>query len=245
MNDKRILITGDIHADWPSLNGLINKKRPDIVLCCGDFGYWPELITYRDWGYNQKQIEYGSTFRDEKKIKVGDTNAKIYWAPGNHEHWWILEKELGRHGKAPIEMNPNLYYCPIGSIININGSNILFIGGADSIDKNARTIGLDWFPEEVLNHADFEFILKSIGDKKIDIVISHTCPNAFPMSDLTGRYDKKDDPTRGILNEVLRIYRPKKWRFGHWHDHKRGNDYGCDWMSLDYPKHGGIWWTWL
>jgi len=41
---SKILITGDIHNDFGELNELINKKRPDLVICCGDFGYWPKLL---------------------------------------------------------------------------------------------------------------------------------------------------------------------------------------------------------
>ena len=39
--NERVLITGDIHNEFDRLNVLINKKKPDRVFCCGDFGYWP------------------------------------------------------------------------------------------------------------------------------------------------------------------------------------------------------------
>ena len=38
---KKIIIMGDVHADFGSLNQFLNKKRPDIILQCGDFGRWP------------------------------------------------------------------------------------------------------------------------------------------------------------------------------------------------------------
>ena len=38
----KTLIVGDIHGDWGKLNALMQKKQPDIVLQCGDFGWWPQ-----------------------------------------------------------------------------------------------------------------------------------------------------------------------------------------------------------
>ena len=38
----KILIVGDVHGEWGKLSKLINRHRPDMVLSCGDFGYWPK-----------------------------------------------------------------------------------------------------------------------------------------------------------------------------------------------------------
>jgi predicted phosphodiesterase len=40
----KILITGDVHAQFGILNNLINKEKPELVICCGDFGFWPKFI---------------------------------------------------------------------------------------------------------------------------------------------------------------------------------------------------------
>jgi hypothetical protein len=37
----RLYVLGDIHADFGALNQFVNKKQPDIILQCGDFGWWP------------------------------------------------------------------------------------------------------------------------------------------------------------------------------------------------------------
>lgn len=41
-----IVVTGDIHGEFSKLNDLINKKRPELILCCGDFGYWPKFTWF-------------------------------------------------------------------------------------------------------------------------------------------------------------------------------------------------------
>lgn len=42
-----ILVYGDLHGDWGALNRLISKKHPDIVLQCGDFGWFPRFEVNR------------------------------------------------------------------------------------------------------------------------------------------------------------------------------------------------------
>lgn len=38
-----IYVLGDIHAEFRKLNSFLNKKQPDLILQCGDFGYWPKF----------------------------------------------------------------------------------------------------------------------------------------------------------------------------------------------------------
>jgi len=70
----KIIVTGDIHNQFDYLNALINKKRPDIVMCCGDFGYWPNMRATNEFDYIKPQ------------------GAKILWCDVNHENHWELEK---------------------------------------------------------------------------------------------------------------------------------------------------------
>jgi len=114
----RILITGDIHNEFGELNKLINKKKPDMVICCGDFGYWPKFR------FTRKLSE----------IKLQSTN-KLLWIDGNHEdHWSLRDRETD-------ELAPGIIYMPRGSSYKLDdGRVIFFMGGADSIDKNMRTI---------------------------------------------------------------------------------------------------------
>ena len=211
-----IFCLGDIHGEFGMLNEFINKKHPETILQCGDNAYY--------WG------------RDNKgNIKPQDT--KIYFVPGNHENWDMFEEAVGRRGTVPIEVEKNIFMCPIGSTIEINGQTILFVGGADSIDKMRRLPKLSWWEQEVLNYDDFEYISTNV--KKADIVISHTAPTYFVVGENNGWSrlgDGKDtDPSRPVLNLVLTQYRPKTWYFGHWHEFKEGyfDQTKTEWMTLN------------
>jgi len=211
-----IFCLGDVHGEFGMLNEFINKKHPETILQCGDNAYY--------WGKDNKGI-----------IKPQDT--KIYFVPGNHENWDMFEEAVGRRGTVPIEVEKNIFMCPIGSTIEINGQTILFVGGADSIDKMRRLPKLSWWEQEVLNYDDFEYISTNV--KKADIVISHTAPTHFVVGENNGWSrlgDGKDtDPSRPVLNLVLTQYRPKTWYFGHWHEFKEGyfDQTKTEWMTLN------------
>lgn len=226
----KIMAVGDIHGDWGKLNALIQVKRPDYVLQCGDFGWWPALECSRPvlYGRQSSWLLHG--------VKPG--NATVLWCDGNHEDHWNL-RDCGL-----MASYPGVYWMPRGSVYELpDGRVVMFIGGADSIDKNHRRVGVDWFPEEVIWANDIEYILAHKGP--VDIVISHTAPLEFNLKNNLGSEGKQNDPTRAALSLVLEKYKPDLWLFGHWHKWQRGQHNGKRWECLDYPGHGGKWWRWI
>ena len=134
-----------------------------------------------------------------------------------------------------------MYFCSRGSsLILPDGRRVLFAGGADSMDKNQRIIGHDWFAEENISERQFR---RMSTHAFIDIIISHTCPDSFEVHGSEGKYN---DSNRVALDSLLGIYRPSLWYFGHWHKYQSGMSDNTCWTCLDYPKHnGGRWWQWL
>jgi hypothetical protein len=210
MNQK-LLITGDIHGDFGALNKIITKKSPSYCIVCGDSAYF--------WA------------GEHQKCKIKPNNTKIYLLPGNHEDWNLFEKIIGRNGPDPIEIEPNIFYCPIGSSTIINNKTFLFIGGADSIDKQWRTAGISWFSQEVLNEKDLEYIVSR--NIKADVIFSHTCPFIFNIFDKLGIYDKLYDPTSRLLDIVWEQFKPKNWFFAHFHGYAQGRCGKTDWKCLN------------
>jgi len=227
-----IIICGDLHANFWAVNKLIAKKsKISTIIQCGDFGYFPKehKKTYLD---NIGRIK---TF-DQYKLKNKD--IPIYWCDGNHEDHDSLEKLENN------EIMRNVFYQKRGSSITIPDSRtILFIGGADSIDKKYRTAGHNWFPQEIISEKD----LYNLPDINIDIIISHTCPEEFDVlkgektSFSSLKYAKYKDPSRERLSYVLNKYNPSLWYFGHFHIFKTGFDKNCKWNSLSGVGLGKWW----
>jgi len=207
----KVLMVGDIHGRFEDLNKLINKRKPDITIQVGDNAYY--------WMNN------------DNTGKIKPQGSKVYLIPGNHENFDIFHERIGRLHLDPTEIENNIFYCSIGSSITINNKKILFIGGADSVDKEMRTDKINWFrEEEILNNKDLDFILDN--HKHADIIVSHTCPMEFDMKE-TERFDKWNDPTRQVLSILLEKLNPYLWYFGHWHHYLKGTFKKTEWVALN------------
>jgi len=242
------LITGDVHGCWRDLNSLVNKKSPNIVLCCGDFGWWPKenrkpVITWNE-GLG---ISRTKKFFNAYGVKTG--KAKVYWCDGNHEDHESLKQLLKETEVRPVEVMDNVFYMERGSVLTLpDGRKVLFIGGAESIDKCDRIAGRDWFPEEIITQRD----VYNLPECDIDIVVSHTCPEEFydgVIEKKSGVYfsqEKLMDPSRIALSVVLDKYKPKQWFFGHFHVGMRGicKETNTRWTCLNMSN-ATNWWAWL
>lgn len=185
-----ILVIGDLHGKFKLLCNYLNSisKNYDYIFCTGEFGYWPEFCDFND-------------------LKLSE-NTKFYWCDGNHERHDLIKNICNN------EISKNIFYMKRGSVLTINDKNILFFGGANSIDYKNRTPGIDWFPEENISIND----MNNLPNKKIDIIISHTCPLEFDISKHFYLYDNKEtECNRKYLSEILKMYNPYLWYFGHWH----------------------------
>jgi predicted nucleotidyltransferase len=234
--ESEVLVVGDVHGRYEELNRLIRVLKPKMVLQCGDFGYFPRLdYMPKDGG------ETIYPFEPQGKIENG--NVPVHFCDGNHEDHEALAKF---NSKTPTghEVAPSVFYQERGSTITLpDGRVVLFMGGAESIDRHRRTEGRDWFPGELLTEAD----LASLPDCKVDIVISHTLPAVlgfFGDFDSKSHRYKQDDPSRLVLDKVFYRYRPSYWYFGHWHHTQGRTVQRTHFQGLDQVTHAWNW-TWL
>ena len=217
----KLVVMGDTHGEWGLLNTFLNKKKPDILVVCGDFGHWP-----------------GVAFASYKKIK--NPNTKIYWCDGNHENHYDLRDRLNKgDARRILAVGDNIYYVPRGRMLELPFlGNTLFLGGAFSVDKEWRTPGFDWFPEETLRESDISWISPRL---EVETVISHTTPNEFnphmynkELQHLPWHRDKSQDPSHEVLSKVLWKYKPKNWYYGHYHTYDTGVHWATEthWTAL-------------
>lgn len=222
----KILVCGDVHGEFSLFNRFLNTERPNIVLQCGDFGYWPKFFntTYLNM-YGRRQLW---------QAEIKNKNTKIFWCDGNHEDHESLKN------RKTEELWPGVYYMERGSVLVLpDGRKVLFIGGAYSIDKEYRTAGYDWFPDETITQRDIE----ELPDDKIDVVISHTAPIEFDVKDPRKEFRTIPDPSRDALSFVYNKYKPKRWFFGHFHFHTNGRHNDCYWTALSNIGSDQRWYT--
>lgn len=248
--DRNIIVAGDLHGVWNRMNFLATKYRPKIILQAGDFGWWPNFdnTTHISTGIWRRSMLNPLTPKEQTKwrqdgLKLRD--SVLYFCPGNHENWVDLERMATSLNPNPVELMKNIFYMPKCSVLSLpDHRQVLFMGGALSIDKAERKAYYDWFPQELITLDDVD----ALPDTNIDIVISHTCPIEFKeiINEGADTYSasKFFDQSCHYLSKVLYKYDPKYWFFGHFHLSMVGRTYNTDWFALNKTGETG-WWTFL
>lgn len=125
--------------------------------------------------------------------------------------------------------------------------DVMYLGGAWSIDHAWRTPGVNWWPDEELSSRELEDMIKRYETVMPRVMITHDGPESAvkQMFDL-GETHKPFYPTRtgSALQAMLEIHQPKLHVFGHWHTdvaQKIGNTlFVClgefSWIDVDFTE---------
>jgi predicted phosphodiesterase len=99
----------------------------------------------------------------------------------------------------------------------LNGISFFFYRGAYSIDRQYRTIGIDWWEDEQNNIETFMKARELYREIKPDIFLAHDCPD-FMVPEYIGPYAKRYENITGwALGELYKIHQPKLFIHGHYH----------------------------
>lgn len=178
MNKMINIFLGDIHGNIALIHQYIDlfKLKNVNIVQIGDFG-----VGFRLFKKDKRMLEMYHT-------KLVKNNVFVYAIRGNHDYKPYFDND-------PFNFT-NIKLVKDYSVLNLGGQNILFIGGAVSVDRKKR-VGFDktnedlcyaggstpngvigWWEDEV-------FVL---DDKKleeyrnIDVVVTHTAPTyCFPI----------------------------------------------------------------
>lgn len=208
-----IYLTGDIHgthsirrlgsAHWPEGREL---TRDDYLIVLGDFGlvwdgcaedeWWLEWLDERPW--------------------------TTLFIDGNHENHRLLAEYPERewHGGMVHEIRPHVLHLIRGHVFDVDGTKLLAMGGADSHDKEYRTEGETWWPEEVPSESERSRCLGSLDahDWRVDCVLTHDAPAfALPsLSDVVAR-DMRPTEYELWLDSMAERLDYGLWCCGHFH----------------------------
>lgn len=210
-----IYVTGDTHIPM-DIKKLNTRRFPeqkemtseDYVCIMGDFGG----VFYCD-----KEEEYWLDWLNNK-------NFTTLFIDGNHENFKALEEypeTIWNGGKVKF-IREKVIYLMRGQVFNINGKSIFTMGGATSIDKEDRDLGIDFWEEELPSYEEIEegvYNLEKVGNK-VDFIFTHTTCNSI-LNELgyTG-YDRLTD----FLSYVDAFVDFKHWYCGHFHRYIKVDD---------------------
>lgn len=220
-----IYLTGDTHrgqsGDMIKLN---SKKWPegkkltkeDYLIILGDFGF----VWAQEGSDDQKTDLHVQKWLKEKPW----TTIVI---DGNHENHDMLERlpTTQKFGNEVRVINESIYLLKRGEVYEINGKSFFCMGGAESIDKENRTLGASWWPQEIPSYAEMDRGIESLEkvNWEVDYVLTHTCPEWIGQMYVSQSSKISSKINCAVGNYLDHLYQDrnlkfKKWYFGHWHD---------------------------
>jgi hypothetical protein len=120
-------------------------------------------------------------------------------------------------------------------------NDVMYIGGAWSIDHARRTAGVTWWADEECSIEQFNQIIDTYAVACPRVVITHDCPAEAAVymfqkpGLLWGGASAKLQKTRtaSALQAMYEIHQPDFWFFGHWHTNMSFIHKGCSCFCLD------------
>lgn len=212
---------GDIHGDITTMLSAINYYdiKDCTLILLGDIGVW----RYRDYKHYKAMDD-----------ACRERNIMVYALRGNHDNpaFFLPHEDLNQIGQRFWDKFTNFKQLPDLTILDINGSKGIVIGGATSIDRCIRRnwqkhdysrslyASGDWWRDEKLPETDkidekVDFILSHVGPRPIKTPLLSKENCSFMRIDMCLEADLLVENAR--LEEIQRQFTPKKWWFGHFH----------------------------
>lgn len=139
-----------------------------------------------------------------------------YFIRGNHDN----PKTCRGHSR----------WIPDGLIEN----GVMFIGGASSVDRAARTEGFDWWEDEELTMSEFYKLMDIYEKNKPEIMITHDAPTEIAARLWKPWFEGQGASiTNQALSSMFGIHKPKQWFFGHHHVTWEDTIDGCHFRCLN------------
>jgi len=166
--------------------------------------------------------DFGFGF-DQRKEYVAELNR--FTNRPNHNHRFIR----GNHDDPAV--------CKARSNYISDGhteDDIMFIGGANSIDRATRVEGVSWWPDEELSYSELSDIQVKYNDFKPRVMVTHECPESV-VGHMFDWYAKKQfkSVTRQAFDMMWQYHKPDIWIFGHWHADRDVNIMGTRFICLN------------
>ena len=112
---------------------------------------------------------------------------------------------------------------------------MMFVGGAYSIDWKHRTPGVSWWEDEQISYEEMDAIEKTYRECRPSIMITHDLPSTFISETWQRRHpyaERHMTRTGEFLSHLHLIHQPKLWVGGHWHESIREEYVGTDFIIL-------------
>lgn len=162
----------------------------------------------------------------DQSIQLGDMGVGMgqsdYWHESLNNHMSSNRAFFirGNHDNPEICRNDMVNWIVDGVVKN----NVMFVGGAWSIDADYRIPGYNWWREEELSESDMQMVFATYCAAEPEIMITHDCPTlaAYHQFIKTGLRTHGSSAlyltrTGELFQRMFEYHQPKFWFHGHWH----------------------------
>ena len=152
---------------------------------------------------------------------VDPDRVHLFFCDGNHEDF-SEERGLYPDAPFPIRLSNHVTYMPRGTVLELHGYRVGFLGGGASVDREWRTSGVDWWPQERMSEEQIDRA-KQMG--QLDLLVTHeTTPAVFDaLTSADARAEGKagyGEEERNAIASVLAATTPR------WHVHGHHHEFG-------------------
>lgn len=177
---------GDVHSKYGPYETII-KKYPDTIQV-GDMGV--------GFKYTHERFEGDIWAPNPPHEKMVKTRARFI--RGNHDNPHVCSRHSQWIADGTIE------------------GDMMFVGGAWSIDHAHRKEGYTWWPEEELSHSDMMKIYDIYVRNKPRIMVTHDAPQCM-LPYLLSHHMHFSTRTGQFLDRLFEEHKPQVWVHGHHH----------------------------
>ncbi len=225
-NPNLIAFIGDIHRSFTALEHTLTlalSTGATTIIQCGDYWLYGDEVPPQPPGHPDMAQKAQTTIEQACPPGIDITEVDFRFIDGNHDNPDLLNPDTPH----PIPISNNVTYMPRGTRARLAGVELLFLGGASSIDKQWRTEGLNWWPDENITESQADRAITAATDPDqppIDILVTHeTTTEAFTAlaRDSEHAQDKAGEPAgdanRTHLTDVRDAATPRVHVHGHHH----------------------------
>lgn len=200
-----VYITSDTHADRDRFaeKAIKSLKKKDTLIVLGDFGFL-----------------WDGSKAEQKTLKwLQKRRYQLLFIDGCHENFDLLRDYpiVEYHGARARHLGGNLYYIMRGSVLELEGKKLLCFGGGESVDKEDRAEGENWWRAEMPTTDELERCVENIekAGNEVDYILTHDAP--LKILQFTQLLEGQPNWLHNFFDGIMKSCAHKKWLFGRYH----------------------------
>ena len=171
------------------------------------------------------QVGDMGVFREADVKRLDGLNGRHRFIRGNHDDPALCHE-------IPAFMGDAGYLPEI---------SLFWVGGGFSIDRDMRTLGVDWWDDEELSYDELSHLIARFVDCRPRYVVSHECPASAKTHLLrSSSHAHGSSRTEQALQAMWEGHQPEVWVFGHHHRRVDASLMSTRFVGLGEMKYGRL-----